>query len=201
MDTSAGRFGASGGVGHARFDLTLGLLLLRLSRPFTGRPNTGRRPPLPRGGFHVPPTLAAALAEFADRVTAPELEATGLPVFPTRRCDQRLLSARPHDAHPSHFSVRGRRLREVHTTTNGGIRTLFAPSRFSEDCYVGGSLAVIANTGETIMMPATSLQSASVATAPQWCARLRLDSGLARPCGAAAGPAVTAKRATGGNQR
>ena len=51
LDTSAGRFGASGNVGPARFDLTLGILLLRLSRPFTGRPNTGRRPPLPRGVF------------------------------------------------------------------------------------------------------------------------------------------------------
>ena len=38
------------------------------------------------------------------------------------------------------------------------------------------------------MMPATSLQPASVATAPNRRTRLRLDSRLARPCGTAGGP-------------
>ena len=145
--------------------------------------------------------LAAALAEFADRVTVPEPEATGFPYSLLAVVIQRLLSARLRYAHPSHFSVRGHRLGEVHTTTNGGTRKLFAPSRLSEDCYVGASLAAIANTGETMMMPATSLQPASVATEANWRARLRLDSGLVRPCAAAAGPAVAANPATGGNQQ
>jgi len=52
-----------------------------------------------------------------------------------------------------------------------------------------------------MIIPAASIQPASVATGPNWRARLRLDSGLVRPCAAAAGPAAAANPVTGGNQQ
>ena len=137
----------------------------------------------------------------AHRITAPELKATGLPVFPTRRCDSTFAVGTAALCSPIALQRAWSPPWEVHTTAGGGIRRLFAPSRFSEDCYVGATLAVIANTGEIMMMPATSIQPASVATGPNWRARLRLDSGLVRACAAAAGPAAAANPVTGGNQQ
>jgi hypothetical protein len=52
-----------------------------------------------------------------------------------------------------------------------------------------------------MMIRVTSLQLASVAAEPNWSARLRLDSGLVRPCAGAAGSALAANYLTGGNQR
>jgi len=52
-----------------------------------------------------------------------------------------------------------------------------------------------------MMMRSTSHQSASVAAETNWRTSLRFNSDLIRPCIAAAGPAVAANPATGGNQR